>query len=308
MEWPTPFLRSSGERGKRNVFNERIRMFVERALSQCLERAEGMAGSRFCDARRRLDSQSAATWQEIHGAIACFDQVASPLTQAFGTGLTSDWNNNGLDELEGFYRQRNSPCALEISPLVEISLLQELVLRAYRPIEQSNVLIQPLTQVASYESNHGSSLETSEARTEGIVRITKQEESQRWSKASLEGWQPPSEWEPFFRSFGDLVSQSEALIPVVWEVNSEFQATALLVLCGEVAILAGASTRPSFRRRGAQNRLLDARLEIARNAGCRYAMMAAIPGSASQRNAERWGFRVAYTRTKWERSLESMDC
>jgi hypothetical protein len=29
------------------------------------------------------------------------------------------------------------------------------------------------------------------------------------------------------------------------------------------------------------------------------AMMAAAPGSASQRNAERHGFRIAYTRTKW---------
>jgi hypothetical protein len=28
-------------------------------------------------------------------------------------------------------------------------------------------------------------------------------------------------------------------------------------------------------------------------------MMCAQPGSASQRNAERHGFRIAYTRTKW---------
>lgn len=27
--------------------------------------------------------------------------------------------------------------------------------------------------------------------------------------------------------------------------------------------------------------------------------MAALPGSASQRNAERQGFRIAYTRIKW---------
>jgi hypothetical protein len=28
-------------------------------------------------------------------------------------------------------------------------------------------------------------------------------------------------------------------------------------------------------------------------------MMGALPGSASQRNAERNGFRIAYTRIKW---------
>jgi hypothetical protein len=33
--------------------------------------------------------------------------------------------------------------------------------------------------------------------------------------------------------------------------------------------------------------------------GCDVAMMVAEAGSVSQRNAERQGFRVAYTRTKW---------
>ena len=35
------------------------------------------------------------------------------------------------------------------------------------------------------------------------------------------------------------------------------------------------------------------------------AMVCAEPGSSSQRNAERHGFRVAYTRTKWELTKSS---
>ena len=65
------------------------------------------------------------------------------------------------------------------------------------------------------------------------------------------------------------------------------------------ALLAGASTIPGGRRQGAQNALLDARLQTAASNGCDLAMMVAAPGSASQRNAERQGFRIAYTRTKW---------
>jgi hypothetical protein len=34
--------------------------------------------------------------------------------------------------------------------------------------------------------------------------------------------------------------------------------------------------------------------------GCDLAMMVAVPGSDSQRNAERKGFRIAYTRAKWQ--------
>jgi len=54
-----------------------------------------------------------------------------------------------------------------------------------------------------------------------------------------------------------------------------------------VALLVGASTVPAARRRGAQNALLSARLAFAHARGCDLAVMGALPGSASQRNAER---------------------
>ena len=69
-----------------------------------------------------------------------------------------------------------------------------------------------------------------------------------------------------------------------------------------VAMLAGASTDPAFRGRGAQAALLDVRLAYAESAGCDIAMMGALPGSASQRNGERQGFRIAYTRIKWQKN------
>jgi hypothetical protein len=77
-------------------------------------------------------------------------------------------------------------------------------------------------------------------------------------------------------------------------------ATAALFMHEGTALLAGASTIPDGRRQGAQNALLDARLQTAASHGCDLAMMVAAPGSASQRNAERQGFRIAYTRTKWQ--------
>jgi hypothetical protein len=44
-----------------------------------------------------------------------------------------------------------------------------------------------------------------------------------------------------------------------------------------------------------------ARLRHAAEHGCDLATMGAAPGSASQRNAERQKFRIAYTRIKWGR-------
>jgi len=79
-------------------------------------------------------------------------------------------------------------------------------------------------------------------------------------------------------------------------------ASAALCFCGGVALFAGACTIPEGRRQGAQLALLETRLRYAAERGCDVAMMCAEPGSASQRNAERHGFRIAYTRTKWQRA------
>ncbi|MBI3790568.1 MAG: hypothetical protein HY275_06795, partial [Gemmatimonadetes bacterium] len=76
-------------------------------------------------------------------------------------------------------------------------------------------------------------------------------------------------------------------------------AAGALFLSGDVALLAGASTIPIARGRGAQGALLAARLAHAAAQGSALAMMITPPASASQRNAERAGFRPVYARTKW---------
>jgi hypothetical protein len=57
---------------------------------------------------------------------------------------------------------------------------------------------------------------------------------------------------------------------------------------------------PSARRQGAQLALLEGRLRYAATQGCTIGMIVTQPGSGSQRNAERHGFRIAYTRYKWQ--------
>ena len=66
-----------------------------------------------------------------------------------------------------------------------------------------------------------------------------------------------------------------------------------------VASLGGTGTLREFRNRGVQRALLLARLAVAVENGCDLAMVATQPGSGSQRNVERQGFRVVYTRTKF---------
>lgn len=101
------------------------------------------------------------------------------------------------------------------------------------------------------------------------------------------------------RQFGRIMASAEGSVPFLAELDGQAVATGGLVLHGGVALLAGASTVPAARSQGAQRALLQARLRYAAEHGCDLAMMGAHPGSASQRNAERQGFRIAYTRIKW---------
>jgi GNAT superfamily N-acetyltransferase len=82
-------------------------------------------------------------------------------------------------------------------------------------------------------------------------------------------------------------------------VDGEPGAAGVLSLHEGVALLGGSATVPELRRRGLQAALLDERMCYAFEHGCDVAMMVAEAGSNSQRNAERKGFRVAYTRLKW---------
>jgi GNAT superfamily N-acetyltransferase len=130
------------------------------------------------------------------------------------------------------------------------------------------------------------------------VRVTGRDEIDLWTQTSFEGWSEFPEYADFFRDLAKVFGHSEGP-SFIAELEGKPIATGALTIHGDVALLAGASTIPDARRQGAQLALLEDRLRYAANNGCSVAMMVALPGSGSQRNAERHGFRIAYTRTKW---------
>ncbi len=82
-------------------------------------------------------------------------------------------------------------------------------------------------------------------------------------------------------------------------VGGEPAGAAVLVVDGDLAYLANASTLPEFRNRGVQRALIAARVADARAAGCETVCSGTAFGSVSQRNLERAGLHVAYTKAVW---------
>jgi GNAT superfamily N-acetyltransferase len=80
-------------------------------------------------------------------------------------------------------------------------------------------------------------------------------------------------------------------------IDGEPAGAGALAIHDGVAKLFSTSTIPAFRRRGVHSALLRARLQVAARV-CEIALVSVVPGSDSQRNLERAGFRVAYTRIR----------
>jgi GNAT superfamily N-acetyltransferase len=221
-----------------------------------------------------------------------FDGVDSPLTQTFGLGLFSPPTGEQLDLIEPFYHERGAEVFHEVSPLADPAVLPLLGDRGYRPIELTSVMHMRLTGQRIARAH--------EPSPELSVRVVDPIDAALWAETSARGWGETPELSAFIFEFGSIAARAEGTVCFVAELSGRPIAAAALGLHNGVAILAGASTDPAFRGRGAQAALLDTRLRHATDAGYDTAMMGAAPGSASQRNGERQGFRIAYTRIKWQ--------
>jgi len=266
-------------------------IFSDHSLSRRLERTEARSNASFVEARARAFPEIGAEWIDVSGVYAMFDGVDSPLTQTFGLGLFDPVAANDLDRIEKFFQERGAPVFHEVSPLADPAIFPLLNERGYQPCEFTTILFRPIERGVSY----------TELRNENIqVRLTTADEVELWAKTSARGWSEFPELSEFMLMFGKVVAQRADGLSFIAELDGTAIATGAMSIYDEVALLAGASTIPEGRKQGAQLALLDRRLRYAADHGCTIATMGALPGSASQRNAERQGFRIAYTRTKWQ--------
>ncbi|MCU1273589.1 MAG: hypothetical protein JWO48_1020 [Bryobacterales bacterium] len=265
-------------------------VLADLSLARRLERAEGLANARFVEAHARLVPGSGAQWIEVAGAYAMYDGVRSPSTQTFGLGLFEKTAATEMEKLEAFFKDRGAPVFHEVSPIADKSLLVVLNERGYRPIEFTSVMFLPLDRRDAAAAVQNAAIH---------VRVVNGEERDLWARVTAEGWREFTEIADLMVDLMRVSAATQDVVSFLAELDGRPIAAGGLAIHNGVALLAGASTIPEWRHLGAQRALLESRLEFAAHAGCALAMICAEPGSASQRNAERQGFRIAYTRTKW---------
>src|SRR3712207_3461257 len=272
--------------------DEAPQIFSDLLLARRLERAEGRSCVEFVEARARVSPEVGASWVEVAGAYATFDGVESPITQTFCLGMFAAPTVEDFARVEEFFRERGAQVFHEVSPLADPATFELLNARGYQPVEFTSVMFRPVRPGARFAESRGEEIR---------VRVVGPGEQELWAQTSARGWSE-SGFGDFMLGLARVGAARANGLSFLAESGGRAVATGAMSVHEGLALMAGASTVPEARGRGAQLALLDARLRHAAEQGCDLAMMCALPGSASQRNAERQGFRIAYTRVKWRLS------
>ncbi len=91
-------------------------------LARRLEGAEAAGNTEFVEARARVDPEAGASWIEVAGARVLFDGPESPCTQVFGLGVFDPVEEEHLERVEAFFRERGSATFLEVCSLAPATL------------------------------------------------------------------------------------------------------------------------------------------------------------------------------------------
>lgn len=122
------------------------------------------------------------------------------------------------------------------------------------------------------------------------LEIREEPDADAWAALAARGFGPGSE------QIMRLVAHTPGTRRFVAELDGEAAGTGAFVLTEGVAALHGTATRPELRGRGVQGALLAGRLRAAAEAGADLASVFVTPGTGSERNVARAGFRLAGAR------------
>ncbi len=249
-------------------------LFADAFLARRLEAAEA-AVARGCGGRGTPILETA-------GGCAVFLGPESPLTQVVGLGLNGAVSEAEFSSIEDFFRSRGARVKIELCPLADAGLLDIVSARGYQISEFSNVLARRLGGEDGWAA----------PRARGILPG----EETLWARTVARGFFDEPELTDDEIEVGKAITGIPGVSCYFATEAGELAAGGAMAIHDRVAALFADSTVPSRRRLGLQRELIAARLAEARERGCDTAMASTLPGSPSQRNYERLGFEVVYTR------------
>jgi ribosomal protein S18 acetylase RimI-like enzyme len=269
--------------------------FVDKALARRFEAVEEMPQVFYARILQKTRPKIGAAEEEICGGHMAFAGLGSPIGRATGAGLDRPLTANDINRIEQFYRAHKAPSQVDLCPLHDRAVFEMFMQRGYAVAELNHVLYRRLDAEEKFP-----------APPPGCeIRRGLLEEADEAASIVERSFFPEGAPEAYRGLLSPLYQIENASIYVATVEGR-------MVACGigmsmpphRVAGMFGAGTLTEFRGRGLQTALLQARLTAAANAGCEFAVVVTEGGTTSQRNCERLGFQVAYSKVTVIRKLE----
>jgi hypothetical protein len=228
---------------------------------------------------------------EVGGGRALCSFAGSPLNKVLALGLGAAVEEADLDAIEAFYDERGIPVQIELCPLAEPGLSARLTKRGYQLQAFENQLVCPL--------GNGPVPEPALRVTHATPDL-----DDVWLNVAAAGFSAADDSGAAAPPPPDLLENIKAVMRsfthpdferlLVW-ADGEPVGTANAYVIDRVLGITGIATLPAFRRRGVQQAGVAQVLKSGLGRAD-LAMATVAPGSISQRNFERFGFQVIYTR------------
>ena len=268
--------------------------FIDNALARRFESVEEVPQVEYALAFQKTRPEIGAAVEEICGGHMVFAGLGSPIGRATGAGLDRPFSPEDIDRIEHFYRSHNAPSQVDLCPMHRPQIFEMFRERGYAIGELNNVLYRKLDAEEK----------SSSLSVEATIRRSWLDEAEAAGSIVETAFFPDGAPEPF-RGLISPLYQMQGSLAYVAEIDGKVVAcgTGLVIREHRVFALCGGATLSGFRGKGLQTALLRARIAAARAAGCEYAVVVTQGGTTSQRNAERLGFRVAYSKATVIRNL-----
>lgn len=260
-------------------------MFADLDLARRLEGAEAAKYAAYARSRPCVMPEVNPAALRVAGGMAVYAGKGSPYNRAVGLGLDGPVSRAEFGEMEAFFAHYGVTPQISLCPLADGSLLELIGQAGYRIDMFMHTWARPLATGEDFHLPPGI-----------VVCPIAYDEAGLWARVAFKGGLDSEDAEPSRSAvIAAYPYMAQTTCYLAW-IGGEAAGAGTLSLHDGLAELFGASTRVPFRNRGVQAALLASRLAEAQRQGCDLAAVHTEPGSASQRNVERMGFRLAYTK------------
>lgn len=230
------------------------------------------------------------------GGLAVSGGPSSPITKVIGVGYDGVPDAASLLALEARYAAADTEVVFEVATLADLACVRALERRGYQLQRTELVLGRPATGRQDDRQLPG-------PLPDGVT-IGEDHDLETWVAVSVDGFsasEAPAGRETAAEVHTrDAIAQAAQLFAGLPDARRYLArrggvpagAASLRLDEDGIAQCSGATTLVEHRRHGIQTALLHHRLAAAADAGCDLAVVTTEPGSRSQANAERHGFRL----------------